>query len=95
MHSWQKALVATAVFYTMAGSYAFADPPGDHGPSPGLGYANGWDKGGGPGDGGGSNRGAPGPIAGAGLPFLLLAGGYILVRRRFRNRARATTIQVK
>jgi hypothetical protein len=31
-------------------------------------------------------RGAPGPIAGAGLPFLLLAGGYWLVRRRI-NRA--------
>jgi hypothetical protein len=31
-------------------------------------------------------RGAPGPIAGAGLPFLLLAGGYWLVRRR-TNRA--------
>jgi hypothetical protein len=36
----------------------------------------------GDGDGnGGSSRGAPGPIAGAGLPFLLIAGGYALVRR--------------
>jgi hypothetical protein len=35
--------------------------------------------------GGGSNAGAPGPIAGAGLPFLLIAGGYALVRR-YRNR---------
>lgn len=34
--------------------------------------------------GGGGNKGAPGPIAGAGLPFLLLAGGYVLVRR-YRN----------
>ena len=34
---------------------------------------------------GGSNRGAPGPIAGAGLPILLVAGGYALVRR-YRNR---------
>jgi hypothetical protein len=38
--------------------------------------------------GGGSNKGAPGPIAGAGLPFLLLAGGYVLMRR-YRNRGRA------
>jgi len=31
--------------------------------------------------------GVPGPIAGAGLPFLLLAGGYALIRRyRHRNR---------
>jgi hypothetical protein len=37
---------------------------------------------------GGSNKGAPGPIAGAGLPFLLLAGGYVLVRR-YRNRGQA------
>jgi hypothetical protein len=33
-------------------------------------------------------KGVPGPIAGAGLPFLLIAGGYALVRRR-RNRAEA------
>ena len=35
-----------------------------------------------------SGKGAPGPIAGAGLPFLALAGAYVLVRRR-RNRNRA------
>ncbi|MGF9763376.1 hypothetical protein AAII07_50415 [Microvirga sp. 0TCS3.31] len=35
-----------------------------------------------------SNTGAPGPIAGAGLPFLLLAGGYVLARR-YRNRGQA------
>lgn len=42
--------------------------------------------GGGGGGGSGSNVGAPGPIAGAGLPFLLVAGAYALVRRR-RTRA--------
>ena len=40
---------------------------------------------GGPGGGGGGSKGVPGPIAGAGLPFLLLAGGYVLVRR-YRTR---------
>lgn len=37
------------------------------------------------------NRGAPGPLAGAGLPFLLVAGAvgaYKLVRRRAENRQR-------
>jgi hypothetical protein len=34
------------------------------------------------------NIGVPGPIAGAGLPFLLLVGGYALVRRH-RNRSKA------
>jgi hypothetical protein len=47
----------------------------------GIGHSGG----GGGGGSVGSNRGAPGPIAGAGLPFLLLAGGYALVRR-YRNR---------
>jgi hypothetical protein len=28
------------------------------------------------------SRGAPGPIVGAGLPFLVLAGAYWLARRR-------------
>src|SRR4051812_45151966 len=37
---------------------------------------------------GGSNKGAPGPIAGAGLPFVLIAGGYTLVRM-YRRRSRA------
>ncbi len=32
--------------------------------------------------------GTPGPIAGAGLPLLLIVGGYALVRR-YRNRSRA------
>ncbi|MGF9764791.1 hypothetical protein AAII07_57950 [Microvirga sp. 0TCS3.31] len=40
------------------------------------------------GGGGGGNKGVPGPIAGAGLPFLLIAGGYVLVRR-YRNRSTA------
>jgi len=45
------------------------------------------DKGGGGGGGHGGSKGAPGPIAGAGLPILLAAGGYAWVRR-YRNRRR-------
>jgi len=40
------------------------------------------------GGGGGTTKGAPGPVAGAGLPVLLIAGGYALVRR-YRNRSKA------
>ena len=36
---------------------------------------------------GGNVRGAPGPLAGAGLPFLLIGGGiYWLVRRRKKTK---------
>jgi hypothetical protein len=40
-------------------------------------------------NGGGSIRGAPGPLAGAGLPFLIVAGAvgaYKLIRRREEGR---------
>jgi hypothetical protein len=37
------------------------------------------------GNGGGSHS-VPGPAAAVGLPFLLAAGGYHLIRRRRRNR---------
>ena len=30
-------------------------------------------------------RGAPGPIAGAGLPFLAVIGGYVYFRRKKRD----------
>jgi LPXTG-motif cell wall-anchored protein len=43
----------------------------------------------GQGQNGGNIRGAPGPIAGAGLPVLLIGGGiYWLVRRRKRHAAK-------
>ena len=32
-----------------------------------------------------TGKGAPGPIAGAGLGYLVLAGGYYLYRRRKQN----------
>jgi hypothetical protein len=38
---------------------------------------------------GGYGRGAPGPVAGAGLPFLLAAGGYALARwKRIRSKTK-------
>lgn len=36
---------------------------------------------------GGTTVGADGPVAGAGLPFVLIAGGYFLVRR-YRDRTK-------
>lgn len=53
------------------------------GHSLGLAGSNGgFGIGSGGGRGGGNSVGAPGPVAGAGLPFLLLAGGYALYRKR-------------
>lgn len=40
------------------------------------------------GGGGNGPHSVPGPVAAAGLPFLLAAGGYRLIRRRRRNRNR-------
>ena len=77
LHSLQKALAAAVVLCcTATVTPAFADKPADRTDKPGLGW------------GSGGSKGAPGPIAGAGLPFLALAGAYALVRRR-RNRNRA------
>jgi hypothetical protein len=84
MRSWHKSLIAAAALCTLTGSYVMAaGQPADRNPSkPGLGWGAGGSG------GGGGNKGVPGPIAGAGLPFLLLAGGYVLVRRyRARNTA--------
>lgn len=55
---------------------ALAGPPADRGPTPGLGW------------GPGGNRGisVPGPVAGVGLPVLAVAGGYLWVVRRRRAR---------
>ena len=52
-------------------SAAHADRPGDRNSgSPGRGWAT----------------GTPGPIAGAGLPVLVIAGAYLWVRKRRRAR---------
>ncbi len=87
MRSLEKALVAATVFGAVTASYTLpaqamgffkAEWASFHGSKPGKPGGGGGHASGG---GGGSNRGVPGPVAGAGLSFLLLAGGYALVRR--------------
>jgi hypothetical protein len=53
---------------------AIANQPADRGDTPGLGW--------GP---GGRVVGAPGPVAGIGLPILAVAGGFIWIRSRKRR----------
>jgi hypothetical protein len=76
MSSWPKIpklLVAATAFCALTAAATFT-AQADKGDKGGKG-----DKG---------SKGAPGPIAGAGLPVLLVAGGYVLVRR-YRNRGKA------
>ena len=73
MKSLKPGLLSAAAILFLA-LPVFAAPPADRNPnSPG----NGW--------GPPSTRGAPGPLVGAGLPFLIVAGvagAYKLARRR-------------
>src|SRR3954462_15383808 len=91
MRSLRKGFIAAIVFSAIAGSYALPAQAmgkifwGDHGGKGGGGNGGSSNGGGGGSSAGGSNRGAPGPIAGAGLPSLLIAGGYALVRRYRKN----------
>jgi hypothetical protein len=80
MRTWQKTLLAAAAVCAITSLPALAQGVGPRGAG-----AQGQGPGGGP---PGQSKGSPGPIAGAGLPFLLLAGGYVLMRR-YRNRGRA------
>ena len=76
MNSWPKILIAATAFCALTAA-ATLSARAERG---GNGNHYGWgDKGGKGGHGG--TKGAPGPIAGAGLPVLLVAGGYALVRR--------------
>jgi hypothetical protein len=75
--SWRFLAIAAAC--TTVTLPALAGP----GPNPGLSGQPGL-----PGPFPQKSVGAPGSIAGAGLPFLLLAGGYVLVRR-YRNQSKA------
>jgi hypothetical protein len=79
MISWRSLAIVAAC--TTAALPALAGPPGPPPgpPPPGLTPP--------PTKNGGQSIGAPGPIAGAGLPILLVAGGYFLVRR-YRNKSK-------
>ena len=68
--------VSFAALFCLVASPALADKPIDRGPTPGLGW----------GAGGSKTLGAPGPVAGVGLPAILVVGGYLwFVRRKQRN----------
>jgi len=70
-------LLAAATLGLLIAAPAFAQPP-DRGSTPGLGW------------GAGGSKGAPGPLAGAGLPFLVIAGvagAWRLVRRHRGERS--------
>lgn len=72
MGRWKSPLLAATALCIVSASPALAQPP-DRGTTPGLGW------------GAGGSKGAPGPLAGAGLPFLLIvgaAGAYKLIRRK-------------
>ena len=73
MRKWGAAFIAATALCLFTASPTLAAKGG-----------NGGGKGGGKGH---VSRGAPGPIAGAGLPVLLAVGGYALYRRR-RNQAK-------
>jgi hypothetical protein len=72
-------LLASTGLLLLATSSAFAAQPADRNPDkPGLGWGSGGHN--------GQMVGAPGPIAGVGLPILAVAGAYVWVRNRRRNR---------
>lgn len=60
-------------------SCVMAGPPADRGDTPGLGWGPGGNH---------SVVGAPGPVAGIGLPILAVAGGFIWIRSRKRRQDR-------
>ena len=73
MRVWQTALTGAFFLATAAGPLLAAQPGPPPGPPP-------------PGQIGSKSMGAPGPIAGAGLPVLLVAAGGYLLFRHYRNR---------
>lgn len=79
--SLQKPIIVALAFLAMGiATVASAQPP-DRGDTPGLGFGFGFGE-----DHHHTSVGAPGPIAGAGLPLAaLVGGGYLWLRRRNRR----------
>ena len=61
------------VLLIVAAAPALAAKPDDRGSTPGLGWGAGGSK---------KSLGAPGPVAGVGLPAVALVGGYLWFARR-------------
>ena len=74
-----KLLLGTAALSVFSLSAVVMAQPPDRGDTPGLGWGQG-------GSHGSNNLAVPGPVAGAGLPILVVAGGYVWLRRRIRRR---------
>ncbi|MFU0506690.1 hypothetical protein [Pseudaminobacter sp. NGMCC 1.201702] len=98
MPNMKLLLCASAVCLFSLSSISAAKPP-DRGNTPGLGWGKGGSislsvNAGGVGastsigrsNGGSKNLAVPGPVVGAGLPILVVAGGYVWLRRRIRRR---------
>jgi hypothetical protein len=73
-----KGFALALVFALCAVPVAMASQPADRGDTPGLGWGPG-------GSHGGTMVGAPGPVAGIGLPILAVAGGFIWIKSRKRR----------
>lgn len=73
-----KGFALALVVTLCATPVVIASQPADRGDTPGLGWGPGGSK-------GGTMVGAPGPVAGIGLPILAVAGGFIWIKSRKRR----------
>jgi hypothetical protein len=76
-----KIVLAAAALCVLGAGAVRADQPVDRGSTPGLGW------------GAGGSHGAPGPVAGAGLPFIILVGAYGAYRRYARRRVERSQVE--
>jgi hypothetical protein len=78
MSNMKLLLSAAAIGLVSLSPLRAVQQPPDRGDTPGLGWGNG-------GSNGSQSLAVPGPVAGVGLPILVVAGGYVWVRRRIRR----------
>lgn len=71
-----KGLALVLALSLAGGAVAMAGPPDDRGDTPGLGWGPGGSR---------PVVGAPGPVAGIGLPLLAVAGGLVWIKSRKRR----------